>query len=115
MRFALVALCLTLAACESDEARLERVQIEEAQTFTDSVLRREIQDSIIASTPHVDVGSREYRDAEVAKIPRPCDGPRPYRHWSNGEVNISMVNGMGEDTPQQSALILEATCRYEGR
>jgi hypothetical protein len=44
---------------------------------------------------------------------RPCDGPRPYRNWSNEELNIAQVKYMGK--PESPELIREAGCRTAGR
>lgn len=39
----------------------------------------------------------------------PCTRPRPYKNWSNVELNIAQVEYMG--TPQSMELIREAGCR----
>lgn len=47
--------------------------------------------------------------AKPALAINPCDRPRPYKKWSNEELNIAQVEYMG--TPQSMELIREAGCR----
>lgn len=46
-------------------------------------------------------------------IRNPCDEPRPYRNWSNEELNIAQVEHMGK--PESLDLIREAGCRVGDR
>lgn len=39
----------------------------------------------------------------------PCDRPRPYKNWTNAELNTAQVRYMG--TPQSQGLMDEAACR----
>lgn len=47
--------------------------------------------------------------AQSAPVTRPCDGPRPYRDWSNEEISLKLVETMGSDA--SLPFITEAGCR----
>lgn len=94
---------LLLMACESDVERSQREAIERLET---EVARRgAVMDDSLA------VYQRRDSIAQVkpALAVNPCDRPRPYKNWSNEELNIAQVEYMG--TPQSMELIREAGCR----
>jgi hypothetical protein len=83
--FAILAL---LVACTSDKGTVRVVH--------DTVYVPE--KSVVAPKP-----------AKPALAVNPCDRPRPYKNWSNAELNAAQVEYMG--TPQSPGLIAEAACR----
>lgn len=46
-------------------------------------------------------------------IEKPCTRDRPYKSWSNEELNIAQVEYMGK--PESMGLIREAGCRTAGK
>lgn len=93
-RLAVLALA-HLTACESDERRAERESIDRINAAA--------QWSAHAPVP-----------PEPVPLVRPCDRPRPYRDWSNAELNVALVENMGTDA--SLPLIAEGGCRQaEGR
>lgn len=43
-------------------------------------------------------------------VTRPCDRPRPYKSWSNSEINVALLENMGtEDVPNHLARAFDAT------
>lgn len=52
------------------------------------------------------------KQPEAPLAVNPCDRPRPYRKWTNEELNTAQVRYMG--TPQSQGLMDEAACRVSG-
>lgn len=46
---------------------------------------------------------------KVEPVVNPCDRPRPYKNWSNAELNVAQVEAIG--TPRSMEFIREAGCR----
>lgn len=78
-----------LTACESQATKQQNELVEELR-----IENARLKDSV-AKAPPLAVN--------------PCSKPRPYKNWSNEELNIAQVEYMG--TPQSMELIREAGCR----
>lgn len=95
--FAAVLLIGLLAGCEAWEAR----KIEKEQARLVKQLEQRLEERIRADS--VDSANKP------PLVVNPCSRPRPYKNWSNAELNIAQVEYMG--TPQSMELIREAGCR----
>lgn len=156
----IIAVVLFLTACESKEAKYERlnreVLIARLAVSNDSIAGSENRPvcpdiknlptneylhvcservsqhsarlAIAESAMNQFLGSRsipELDEAMKTSLPKavdpgspplavsPCSRPRPYKNWSNEELNAAQVEYMG--TPQSQGLINEAACRLSGR
>lgn len=83
---------ITLTACESEATKAQNAAVARLQ---------------VSNRRHLDSIANAPKPAPLAV--RPCDRPRPYKNWSNEELNIAQVEYMG--TPQSLELIREAGCR----
>ena len=83
--------CLSvLTACESEATKQQNELVEQLR-----IENARLKDSVAKAPPPLAVN--------------PCSKPRPYKNWSNEELNIAQVEYMG--TPQSMELIREAGCR----
>lgn len=87
-RVVFLSLVITLMACENEDARRQEEAMIQINARRDS----------IANAPK-----------PVPLAVNPCSRPRPYKNWSDEELNIAQVEYMG--TPQSLELIREAGCR----
>lgn len=98
-----LALVILASGCEAWEER----KIRKEQERLVEELRRD-------NAARAQTLDRQY--TEHLKKPRsdslavnPCDRPRPYKNWSNAQLNAAQVEYMGTDKSQ--GLINEAACR----
>lgn len=84
--------------------RKERIQAANTQALHDLIYGQARVGSVRDAASH----------SEAPVLSNPCDGPRPYRNWSNAQLNIALVEHMGTDA--SVPLITEGGCREsEGR
>lgn len=92
----LVSLVGLLAGCKSEAEKRDEETIARLRA---QIAQRAAEDSARADSAKT----------HPALAKNPCDGPRPYKKWTNAQLNAAQVQYMG--TPQSEGLIAEASCR----
>jgi hypothetical protein len=91
-----------------DCVRISRSKTDDA-AFISILSSRISKDSDACAEDRLTVKPTLENDSNAAI--NPCDRPRPYRNWSNAELNAALVRYMDGDKKILQQLIDEAACR----
>jgi hypothetical protein len=97
-----------VAACESEHEKYVDDMIVELNKQRDAAT-----DSMAGVRRRDSLAQARRQSAALGQLEPPCDGPRPYRNWSNAELSTGMLRAMETDDPRGLDLIAEAGCRAE--